>query len=146
MEGEEFRRKGRSPLRNVWALRSLHLTKNRDLDVCLDAINTGAGAPVTVDDLIKQIEPPFTRRVMRSKVSSKFKLPTQLGVSEGKTDHLDSYKSLMSLQGCSDKVMCKAFSATLKGPARSWFKKLSPETIDSFDDLSRLFVANFISY
>ncbi|GFS34136.1 hypothetical protein Acr_00g0032460 [Actinidia rufa] len=60
-------------------------------------------------------------------------------------DHLDSYKSLMSLQGCSDEIMCKAFSATLKGPARSWFRKLSPGTIDSFGDLSRLFVANFMS-
>ncbi|GFZ16906.1 hypothetical protein Acr_26g0001760 [Actinidia rufa] len=60
-------------------------------------------------------------------------------------DHLDSYKSLMSLQGCSDEIMCKTFSATLKGPARSWFRKLSPGTIDSFGELSRLFVANFIS-
>ncbi|GFS45151.1 hypothetical protein Acr_00g0094470 [Actinidia rufa] len=60
-------------------------------------------------------------------------------------DHLDSYKSLMSLQGCSDEVMCNAFSATLKGPARSWFQKLSPGTIDSFGELSRLFVANFMS-
>ncbi|XP_057465061.1 uncharacterized protein LOC130754826 [Actinidia eriantha] len=60
-------------------------------------------------------------------------------------DHLDSYKSLMSFQGCLDEVMCKAFSATLKGLARSWFRKLSPETIDSFGDLSQLFVANFMS-
>ena len=34
----------------------------------------------------------------------------------------------------------------LKGPTRSWFRKLSPGTIDSFDDLSRLFIANFMSY
>ncbi|GFS42455.1 hypothetical protein Acr_00g0079950 [Actinidia rufa] len=97
----------------------------------------------------KQTEPPFTQRVLRARISSKFKLLAQLGVYEGKTnpmDHLDSYKSLMSLQGCSDEVMCKAFSATLKGPARSWFRKLSPRTIDSFGDLSRLFVANFMSY
>ncbi|XP_057506533.1 uncharacterized protein LOC130789734 [Actinidia eriantha] len=51
----------------------------------------------------------------------------------------------MSLQGCSDEVMCKAFHATLKGSARSWFQKLSPGTIDSFGDLSRLFIANFMS-
>ncbi|GFY91407.1 hypothetical protein Acr_07g0016030 [Actinidia rufa] len=31
------------------------------------------------------------------------------------------------------------------GPARSWFKKLSPRIIDSFSDLSRLFVSNFMS-
>ncbi|GFY82290.1 hypothetical protein Acr_02g0005300 [Actinidia rufa] len=86
------------------------------------------------------------KRVLRTRISSKFKLPTQLGIYEGKTDpmdHLDSYKSLMSLQGCSDEVMCKAFSATLKGPVRSWFRKLSPGTVDSFGELSRLFVANF---
>ncbi|GFS32867.1 hypothetical protein Acr_00g0025180 [Actinidia rufa] len=122
--------------------------KIRDLDARLDAINTGVGAPVTVDTLIKQTEPPFTERILRARISSKFKLPAQLGMYEGKIDpmdHLDSYKSLMSLQGCSDEVMCKAFSATLKGPARSWFRKLSPGTIDSFGDLSRLFVANFMS-
>ncbi|GFY91189.1 hypothetical protein Acr_07g0013850 [Actinidia rufa] len=41
--------------------------------------------------------------------------------------------------------MCKAFFATLKGSARTWFRKLSPGTIDSFGHLSRLFVANFMS-
>ncbi|XP_057510770.1 uncharacterized protein LOC130793145 [Actinidia eriantha] len=85
---------------------------------------------------------------MKTRVSSRFKLPTQLGIYEGKTyqiDHLDSYKNLMSLQGYINKVMCKAFLATLKGLARTWFKKLSPETIDSFGELSRLFVANFMS-
>ncbi|GFZ19480.1 hypothetical protein Acr_28g0001850 [Actinidia rufa] len=74
------------------------------------------------DKSTSQTDPPFTERVLRARISSKFKLPTQLGIYEGKTDpmdHLDSYKSLMSLQGCSDEVMCKAFSATLKGPART---------------------------
>ena len=41
--------------------------------------------------------------------------------------------------------MCKAFSATLIGSARSWFRKLSLRTIDSFGDLSRIFVTNFMS-
>ncbi|GFY96576.1 hypothetical protein Acr_11g0008820 [Actinidia rufa] len=111
-------RRGRSPRRGDHARARDKSTsqKIRDLDARLDAINTGVGAP--------------------------------LGIYEGKTDpmdHMDSYKSLMSLQGCSDEVMCKAFSATLKGPARSWFRKLSPGTVDSFGDLSRLFVANFMS-
>ncbi|GFY95600.1 hypothetical protein Acr_10g0009850 [Actinidia rufa] len=107
------------------------------------------GALVTVDTLIRQTESLFTERILRARVSSKFKLPTQFRIYEGKTDpidHLDLYKSLTSLQGYSDEVMCKAFSATLKGSARSWFQKLSPRTIDSFGDLSRLFVANFMSY
>ncbi|GFZ18385.1 hypothetical protein Acr_27g0001240 [Actinidia rufa] len=48
-------------------------------------------------------------------------------------------------RGYSNEIMCKAFSATLKGSTRSWFRKLPPRTIDSFGDLSRLFVSNFIS-
>ncbi|GFZ06509.1 hypothetical protein Acr_18g0006790 [Actinidia rufa] len=143
-------RKGRSPHRgdHIRARDKSTSQKIRDLDARLDAINTGMNAPVTVDTLIRQTEPPFTGRILRARISSKFKLPTQLGIYEGKTDpmdHLDSYKSLMLLQGCSDEVMCKAFSATLKGPARSWFRKLLPGTIDSFGDLSRFFVANFMS-
>ncbi|GFY81279.1 hypothetical protein Acr_01g0010880 [Actinidia rufa] len=111
-------RRGRSPHRGdrIRTRDKSTSQKIRDLDARLDAINTGMNAP--------------------------------LGIYEGKTDpmdHLDSYKSLMLLQDCSDEVMCKAFSANLKGPARSWFRKLSPGTIDSFGDLSRLFVANFMS-
>ncbi|GFZ12739.1 hypothetical protein Acr_23g0011240 [Actinidia rufa] len=80
------------------------------MDARLDAINTGGGVPVTVDTLVRQTEPPFTERILRARVSSRFKLPTQLG-----------------------------------GSARSWFRKTALETIDSFGDLSRLFVANFMS-
>ncbi|GFZ13233.1 hypothetical protein Acr_23g0016180 [Actinidia rufa] len=115
-------RRGRSPNRgdHIEARDKSTSQKIRDLDARLDAINTGTNAPVTVNALVRQTDPPFTKRVLGARISSKFKLPTQLGIYLGKTDpmdHLDSYKSLMSLQGCSDEVMCKAFSATLKGPA-----------------------------
>ncbi|GFS39703.1 hypothetical protein Acr_00g0064520 [Actinidia rufa] len=112
------------------------------LVVMIDPPNAGIKA------LISQIEPLFMDRVMKVKVSSRFKLPSQLRVYKGKTDpidHLDSYENLMLLQGYSNVVMCKAFSLTLRGPTRSWFKKLSPKTIDSFGNLSKLFVSNFMS-
>ncbi|GFZ06720.1 hypothetical protein Acr_18g0008900 [Actinidia rufa] len=118
-EGEEVRR--RSPHKNNQAPRRRSTStsqKIRDLEARLDAIDTSAGALVTVDALIWQIEPPFTNRVMRARVSSRFKLPIQLGVYEGKTDpinHLNSYKSIMTLQGCSNEVMCKAFSTIPEG-------------------------------
>ena len=86
---------------------------------------------------------------MSIQVSSKFKLLSQLRIYEGKTDpmdHLDSYRDLMTLQGYSDEVMCTTFSTTLKSSTRTWFRKLSPGTIDSFSNLSRLIVANFMSY
>ncbi|GFZ16272.1 hypothetical protein Acr_25g0006810 [Actinidia rufa] len=92
--------------------------------------------------------PVKLQKVMKTRVSSRFKLPTQIEICEGKTnpmDHLDSYKNLMSLQEYTDEEMCKAFSTTLKGSTITWFRKLLPGTIDSFGELSRLFIANFMS-
>ncbi|XP_057501707.1 thioredoxin H1-like [Actinidia eriantha] len=40
----------------------------------------------------------------------------------------------------------KCNDSKILGSVRSWFRKLPPGTIDSFDDLSRLFIANFMSY
>ena len=54
---------------------------------------------------------------MKTIVLSKFKLPSQLEMYEGKTDpmdHLDFYKNLMTLQRYSE-VMCKVFLSYFKG-------------------------------
>ena len=50
----------------------------------------------------------------------------------------------MHLQGVSDEIMCRAFPTTLKGPARVWFNKIPPNLVSSFEELSKLFVNNFI--
>ena len=40
--------------------------------------------------------------------------------------------------------MCRAFTTTLKGPVRVWFTKIPSNKISSFEELSKLFVNNFI--
>ena len=50
----------------------------------------------------------------------------------------------MHLQGVLDEIMCRVFPTTLKGPTRVWFNKLPPNTITSFQELSKLFVNNFV--
>nr|XP_023887128.1 uncharacterized protein LOC111999238 [Quercus suber] len=40
--------------------------------------------------------------------------------------------------------MCRAFPTTLKGPIQVWFSKIPPSTVSSFEELSKLFVNNFI--
>uniref|UniRef100_A0A2N9IUL1 Retrotransposon gag domain-containing protein n=1 Tax=Fagus sylvatica TaxID=28930 RepID=A0A2N9IUL1_FAGSY len=59
-------------------------------------------------------------------------------------DHLESFKTMMCLQGVPDEIMCRAFPTTLKGPARIWFKKLIPGSVGSFAQLSRSFFNHFI--
>ena len=40
--------------------------------------------------------------------------------------------------------MCRAFPTTLKGLARVWFNKIPPNSVSSFEELSKLFVNNLI--
>ena len=40
--------------------------------------------------------------------------------------------------------MCRAFPTTLKGPARVWFSRLTPNSINTFKELSALFISHFI--
>jgi len=58
-------------------------------------------------------------------------------------DHLESFKTLMHLQGV-DKIMCRAFPTTLKGPIRMWFNRLTPNSIGTFKELSAQFALHFI--
>nr|XP_023919278.1 uncharacterized protein LOC112030850 [Quercus suber] len=59
-------------------------------------------------------------------------------------DHIATFKTTMHLQRVPDEIMCKAFPTTLKRPTRVWFRKIPPSTINSFEELSKLFVNNFI--
>ena len=59
-------------------------------------------------------------------------------------DHLESFKTLMHLQGVLDEIMCIALPTTLKGPARIWFNRLMSNSIGTFKELSAQFTSHFI--
>jgi CRISPR/Cas system CMR-associated protein Cmr1 (group 7 of RAMP superfamily) len=65
--------------------------------------------------------------------------------SKDLVDHLETYKARMDLQAVPDELMCRAFSITLKGLTRKWFDTLRSGTIDSFNELSKQFLGQFIS-
>ena len=64
--------------------------------------------------------------------------------SKDPLNHLESFKTLMHLQGVADEIMCRAFPTTLKGPARIWFSRLTPNSIGTFKKLSAQFTSHFI--
>ena len=43
-----------------------------------------------------------------------------------------------------DEIMCRTFLTTLKGFARVWFSKLTPNSISTFKELSTQFASHFI--
>ena len=59
-------------------------------------------------------------------------------------NHLETFKTLMHLQGVPDEIMCRAFPTTLKGVARIWFNRLTPNSINTFKELSAQFTLHFI--
>ena len=73
-----------------------------------------------LDNFINRTDSPFTAAVNSFPLSHKFCMPhidSYDGVKDP-LDHLETFKTLMHLQGVADEIMCKAFPMTLKGVAR----------------------------
>ena len=99
-----------------------------------------------LDDLFNRTDSPFTASINSFPLLSKFCMPhmdSYDGVKDP-LDHLETFKTLMHLQGVVDAIMCRAFPTTLKGAARVWFSKLTPNSISTFKELSTQFTAYFI--
>ena len=91
-----------------------------------------------LDDLVHQNDSPFTAPITLFPLPPKFRMP-QLESYDGSKDplnHLESFKTLMHLQGVADEIMCRAFPTMLKGPARVWFSRMTPNSISTFKELA----------
>ena len=98
-----------------------------------------------LDDLVNRTDSPFTASVNSFPLPQKFQMPQIESYDEVKDPHhLETFKTLMHLQGVPDEIMCRAFPTTLKGPTRVWFSRLTPNSINTFKELSALFTSHFI--
>ena len=91
-----------------------------------------------LDGLVYQTDSPFTAFVTSFPLPPKFCTPQVEAYNKSKDpiDHLESFKTLMHLQGMADEIMCRAFPTMLKGLTRVWFSKLTPNSIKTFKELS----------
>ena len=73
-----------------------------------------------LDDLVHQTDSPFTVSITSFPLPPMFRMPQveNYDGSKDPLDHLESFKTLMHIQGVPDEIMCRAFPATLKGPVR----------------------------
>ena len=98
-----------------------------------------------LDDLVNRTDSPFTAAVNSFPLPHKFCIPhidSYDGVKDP-LDHLETFKTLMH-QGMADEIMCRAFPTTLKGAARIWFSRLTPNSVSTFKELSAQFTTHFI--
>ena len=99
-----------------------------------------------VDDLVHRTDFPFIASINSHPMPSKIKM-LSLDSYDGTCDpcdHIATFQTTMHLQRVPNKIMCKVFPTTLKGLAWVWFNKIPPNTIGSFEELSKLFINKFI--
>ena len=59
-------------------------------------------------------------------------------------DHMLHYNQAMILNAGDDRLLCKVFPASLKGPALAWFHKLPRASINTFGELWAAFVSQYL--
>ncbi|KAM1099202.1 hypothetical protein ACFX2B_005754 [Malus domestica] len=90
---------------------------------------------------------PLTRRILNTPLQAKTKQKLDLQLYTGREDpieHLNLFESTMVYWRHTDEERCLLFLSTLSGEALNWYCRLSPETVDLFEELRKLFVSQHI--
>ena len=59
-------------------------------------------------------------------------------------DHMLHFNQAMILNAGDDRLLCKVFPASLKGPALAWFHKLPRGSINTFGELWATFISQYL--
>ena len=59
-------------------------------------------------------------------------------------DHMLHFNQAMMLNAGDNRLLCKVFPTSLKGPALAWFHKLPQRSINSFSELWAAFVSQYL--
>ena len=59
-------------------------------------------------------------------------------------DHMLHFNQAMILNAGDDRLLCKVFPASFKGPTLAWFHKLPQRSINSFNELWVAFVSQYL--
>ncbi|GJX07523.1 reverse transcriptase domain-containing protein [Tanacetum coccineum] len=89
---------------------------------------------------------PFTPRI-RYFDFPKTRMPSHIKTydgSEDPEDHLKIFQTAAKTERWAMPTWCHMFNSTLTGNARVWFDDLPPESIDSYDDLKKAFLENYL--
>nr|GFB64168.1 reverse transcriptase domain-containing protein [Tanacetum cinerariifolium] len=89
---------------------------------------------------------PFTPRIHYFNFP-KTRMPSHIKTydgSEDSKDHLKIFQAAAKTERWAMPTWCHVFNSTLPGNARVWFDDLPPESINSYDDLKKAFLENYL--
>ncbi|KAL2479584.1 Retrotrans gag domain-containing protein [Abeliophyllum distichum] len=90
---------------------------------------------------------PFSEGIRNAPIPHEFRVP-KITPYTGKgdpLDHVNTYKTEMSLRGATPALKCRAFHLTLSGGAKRWYNKLAAGSIHNWLELKRTFINYFSS-
>ena len=86
-------------------------------------------------------------RILDTLIQAKTKQKLGLQLYTGNDDpieHLNLFESTMAYRMHTNEERCLLFPSTLSGGALNWYCRLPPETVDSFEELRKLFISQHI--
>ncbi|GJZ19429.1 reverse transcriptase domain-containing protein [Tanacetum coccineum] len=89
---------------------------------------------------------PFTPRI-RYFDFPRTRMPSHIKTYDGSEDledHLKIFQAAEKTERWAMPTLCHMFNSTLTGNARVWFDDLPKESIDSYDDLKKAFLENYL--
>ncbi|GJW45206.1 reverse transcriptase domain-containing protein [Tanacetum coccineum] len=80
----------------------------------------------------------------RKNQSQALKRTTYPSHGDDSEDHLKIFQAAAKVERWAIPTWCHMFNSTLTGSSRVWFDDLPSESVDSYDDLKKAFLANFL--
>nr|GEU97562.1 reverse transcriptase domain-containing protein [Tanacetum cinerariifolium] len=87
------------------------------------------------------------RSSIEDDLPKKTRMPNNVKTYDGSDDpkdHLKIFQAAAKVEHWAMPTWCHMFNSTLTGSARVWFDDLPPESVDSYDDLKKAFLANHL--
>ena len=113
----------------------------------------GAPAPyVILPSIVRgpqdMLSTPLGQHILDYNPPRGFSIPpfTMYDGSSDPYDHMLHFNQAMILNSGDDRLLCKVFPASLKGPALAWFHKLPRGLVNTFGELWAAFVSQYLCF